>query len=101
MNHVVLVWLKRPGNAEDRAKLIEAAKMLDREIAEVESLQVGPVLPSKRPIVDSSYDVGFVMRFADAAAMNRYEKNPIHEKAAKELLLPMAKKVQVYDFVSE
>lgn len=101
VNHAVFVWLKKPGNAADRAKLIDAAKMLKREIPEVEALSVGPMLPSKRPIVDSTYDVGFVMRFANQSAMDRYEQNPIHQKTAKELLMPMSKKVQVYDFVTE
>lgn len=101
VNHAVFVWLKKPGDKSDRQKLIDAAKRLKTEIPEVESVAVGEMLPGKRPIVDSTYDVGFVMRFASEAAMDRYEQNPIHQKAAKELLLPMSRKVQVYDFVSE
>ena len=101
VNHVVFVWLKKPGNAADRQKLIDAAKMLKREIPGVEILTVGQMLPSKRPIVDSTFDVGFVMRFANQAAMDRYEQSAVHQKAVKELLQPISKKVQVYDFVSE
>ena len=97
--HIVFVWLKKPGDKAERQKLVDAAKMLKREIPEVESVTVGEMLPSQRPVVDSTYDVGFVMRFADAAAMDRYEKSAVHQKAVKELLHPMAKKVQVYDFV--
>ncbi|MBX7212130.1 MAG: Dabb family protein [Verrucomicrobiaceae bacterium] len=97
--HTVFVWLKKPGDQGDRQKLIAAAKKLKTEIPEVETVTVGQMLPSKRPIVDSTYDVGFVMRFANQAALDRYEQNPIHQKAVKEQLLPMAKKVQVYDFV--
>lgn len=101
VNHVVLVWLKQSGNPGDRQKLIDAAKMLAREIPEVETLSVGQMLPSKRAVVDSTYDVGFVMRFANAAAMDRYEQCDLHQKTVKEQLHPLAKKVQVYDFVSE
>lgn len=101
VNHAVFVWLKKPGDAADRQKLIAAAKMLKREIAEVEAVTVGPMLPSKRSIVDSTYDVGFVMRFANQAAMDRYEQHPVHQKAVKETLMPMVKKIQVYDFVTE
>lgn len=101
VNHAVFVWLKKPGDAADRQKLIDAAKMLKRELHEVETLTVGQMLPSKRPIVDSTYDVGFVMRFANQAAMDRYEQSDVHQKAVKELLLPISKKVQVYDFVTE
>ena len=101
VNHAVFVWLNKPGDAADRQKLIDAAKMLKREIAEVETVTVGPMLPSKRPIVDSTYDVGFVMRFASQAAMDRYEQHPVHQKAVKETLMPMVRKIQVYDFVTE
>lgn len=101
VNHTVFVWLKKGGDATDRQKLIDAAKMLKREIPEVEALVVGPMLPSTRPIVDSTYDVGFVMRFANKEAMDRYERHPVHQQAVKDLLQPLAKKVQVYDFVTE
>ena len=97
--HIVFVWLKKSGDQAGRQKLIDAANRLKREIPEVESVTVGQMLPSQRPVVDSTYDVGFVMRFADDAAMNRYEKSATHQKAVKELLQPLSKKVQVYDFV--
>lgn len=99
--HTVFVWLKKPGDQADRQKLIAAAKKLKTEIPSVETVTVGQMLPSKRPVVDSTYDVGFVMRFASQAALDSYEQNPIHQKAVKEQLQPMAKKVQVYDFVIE
>ena len=99
--HTVFVWLKKPGDKADRLKLIAAANDLKRQIPEVETVTVGQMLPSKRPVVDSTYDVGFVMRFANQAALDSYEQNPIHQKAVKEQLQPMAKKVQVYDFVIE
>lgn len=101
VNHAVFVWLKNSGDAADRQKLIDAAKTLKREIPEVEALVVGPMLPSPRSIVDSTYDVGFVMRFASKEAMDRYEQHPVHQNAVKDLLLPISKKVQVYDFVTE
>lgn len=101
VNHAVFVWLKKPGNAADRQKLIDAAKMLKRDIPDVEALTVGPMLPSKRPIVDSTYDVGFVMRFANQAAMDRYEQSPTHQNAVKNVLMPMVRKIQVYDFMTE
>lgn len=101
LEHVVLVWLKRPGNEADRATLMALAKDLEQRIPEIKRLTVGRPLKSVRPIVDDSFDVGFVMRFKDSAAMNSYGRNPIHEKAAQELLLPLAKKVVVYDVLAE
>ena len=34
-------------------------------------------------------------------AMDRYEQHPVHQKAVKETLMPMVRKIQVYDFVTE
>ena len=101
VEHIVLVWLKRPGNAADRATLIATAKKFQAEIKEIQHLSVGTAVPSERPIVDDSFDVGFVMRFASKADMDAYEKHPVHQKAVKETLLPIAKKVQVYDIGCE
>ena len=101
VEHIVLVWLKRPGNAADRATLIATARKFQAEIKEIQHLSVGPSVPSERPIVDDSFDVGFVMRFASKADMDAYEKHPVHQKAVKETLLPLAKKVQVYDIGCE
>lgn len=100
VEHVVLVWLKHPGNAAERAQVIAAAKTFQAEIAEIQHLSAGQPLASERPVVDDSFDVGFVMRFADAAALARYEKHPAHVAAVKTTLQPLAKKLLVYDIVT-
>ena len=99
--HVGLVWLKEPGNAEHRNKIIEAAHSFAREIPEVQFLSVGQTLPAASSFVDASFDVCFVMRLEDKAALDRYSKHPIHEKAAKEVFLPLSQKFLFYDFISE
>ena len=97
----MLLWLKKPGDKADRARIIEQSHAFKAQIAEIQSLSVGQVLPSEREIVDDSFDVGLVLRFADKAAMDRYEKSAVHQKAVKEVLMPLSKKVVVYDFVRE
>ena len=101
VEHVVLVWLKRPGNAADRATLIATAKKFQAEIKQIQHLSVGPAVPSDRPIVDDSFDIGLVMRFASKADLDAYEKHPVHVKAVKEVLAPIAKKLLVYDIGCE
>ncbi len=101
VEHIVLVWLKRPGNAADRATLIATARKFQAEIKQIQHLSVGTAVPSERPIVDDSFDVGFVMRFASKADMDAYEKHPVHVNAVKQTLMPLAKKVQVYDIGCE
>lgn len=95
VDHVVFVWLKRPGHAEDRAALIEASQAL-RDIPGLRALDVGTALPSPRPVVDDSFDLGFVMRFDSAAALKAYETHPRH-LAARDRLMALSRSVLVYD----
>jgi hypothetical protein len=99
--HVGLVWLKEPGNAEQRKKIIEAAHTFAKEIPEVEFLSVGQTLPQTSSYVDASFDVCFVMRLQDKPAMDRYGANPVHQQAAREIFLPLSSKILFYDFISE
>ena len=101
LHHVGLVWLKEPGNEADRKRLIDAAHTFLREIPEVRELSVGVALPSESPLVDSSFDLCFVMEFDDRAAMDRYAQHPAHLRAAQQAFLPLARKLLFYDFVSE
>lgn len=98
VSHVVLVWLKNKGSAADRAKVIETAKSFRSQIPGILAMNVGEPLPSTRPVVDSSFDVGLIMRFENKAAMDAYEKHPVHVKAVKEILAPLAAKIVVHDW---
>ena len=100
VNHVVCVWLKDSGNAAKRQQLLAAGETF-RQIPGLLSLSKGQCLPSKRPIVDSTYDVAFIMKFSDQAAMQKYIDHPTHQKAVQETLRPLARKVVVYDFIEE
>jgi len=99
--HVGLVWLKEPGNAEQRQKIIAAAHSFAKEIPEVESLSVGQTLPQTSSYADASFDVCFIMRLQDKAAMDRYGANSAHQQAAREIFLPLSSKILFYDFISE
>jgi hypothetical protein len=77
--------------------------MFQAEISQIQHLSVGPAVPSERPIVDDSFDVGLVMRFNSKADMDAYEKHPVHVNAVKEVqtLMPLAKRLLVYDIGCE
>lgn len=98
VDHVVIVWLKRPGNAGDRKALLAAAKDL-RKIPGIRFLDSGTPLASERPVVDDSFDVGFTMRFDSAESLHAYEKDPRHLKKVNEVLKPLSRKIVVYDIV--
>lgn len=98
VTHAVFLWLKEPGSAAQRQRVLEAGNSL-KSIPGLLSLEQGVCIPSQRPIVDSTYDVGFVMTFPDQAALDAYLVHPQHVKAATEVLKPLAKRLQVYDFL--
>ena len=98
VNHIVLCWLKEPGNIAHRKKIIEVSESF-RKIPKVLEVKVGQVVPSDRKIVDDSFDVGIYISLANTEDMNAYLNHPLHTKAVEEVLRPLAKKIVVYDFV--
>ena len=97
VEHIVVVWLKTPGNAEHRRRIITESAVL-REIPGVTGLRMGEMIPSDRPIVDSTFDVALIVSFADRAAMERYLSHPVHVELVGKTLKPLVEKIRVYDF---
>jgi hypothetical protein len=97
IQHIVLCWLKEPGNPEHRRRIIERSKLFAR-IPGVREVRVGEVIPSERKIVDDSFDVGIVMTFDSVEQMDRYIGHPEHRWAVKEVILPLTRRILVYDF---
>jgi hypothetical protein len=95
VDHVVLVWLKRPGNEQDKQTLVEIGREL-RVIPGLQFLDTGTALPSERPTVDDSFDIGYVMRVDSPAALEAYAIHPVHMKA-KDELVRLSGKILVYD----
>ena len=97
IQHVVLCWLKEPGNAEHRNQIIEVSKTF-RKIPGVLEVRVGKVIESDRSIVDDSFDVGILVTVSNVERLQEYLDHPIHQKAKQDVLLPLLEKVIVYDF---
>ena len=98
VDHIVLIWQKRPGNAADHQALLAACADL-RAIPGIKFLDAGTALASDRPIVDDSFDVGLTMRFDSVKSLRAYETDPRHLKKVNEVLKPLTKKIVVYDIV--
>jgi hypothetical protein len=101
IHQVGLVWLKQPGHAADRQKVVDAVHEFGRSIPEVRAARVGRTDGIGGPFSDTSYDVCFILTFADEAARQRYNEHPVHQKAAQEVFLPLAKDLRFYRFVGE
>ena len=48
--------------------------------------------------IDDSFDVGILIVVPDSKSLTEYLEHPIHQKAKEEVLLPLVKKIVVYDF---
>ena len=98
VHHVVLCWLKDPGNAEQRQKILAASYAM-RQIPGVIDVHGGEPIASDRPIVDASFDVAVTFTFASVEDMRAYLDHPLHKQATQDVLGPLAKKVVIYDFL--
>ena len=96
--HIVLIWLKTYRNEMRINKIIDASKEL-KNIPGVLEVTTGKVLRSSRVIVDDTFDVSVIIKFASKDYLNDYLVHPIHVKLANEVLKPLANKITVYDTV--
>ena len=94
--HHVFFWLKNPASSEDRAKLIEGLRTLQK-IETVRQLHIGiPADTEKRPVIDASYSVSELIFFDSLEGQNSYQEHPIHKKFV-ENCSALWQKVVVYD----
>jgi len=99
ITHVVLFWLKRPGNVDDQNVLIRASRSF-RRIKGVSDVRVGRSLLVERP-VEQSFDVGVVITFKDAGALKKFERNERHQQIIEAALRPLVRRYIVYNFSNE
>ena len=99
VTHVVVCWLKNPDDTAAEARIIEVSQSF-KSIPGVLDVRVGRMLPSSRPIVDSSYDIAIVIDFTSERALREYDAHPLHKRAVQSVLMPAVKRIQVYDFVA-
>jgi hypothetical protein len=97
VEHIVVVWLKTPGDRAAQDKVIAASQVL-KSIPGVTSLKAGTMIPSERPTVDSSFDIALSVTFTDAKAMQHYLTHPNHIQLVEETLKPLVDKIRVYDY---
>ena len=96
--HVVLIWLKTYRNEMRINKIINASKEL-KNITGVLEVSTGKVLRSSRVIVDDTFDVSIIIKFASKEYLKDYLVHPIHIKIANEVIKPLANKITVYDTI--
>ena len=96
LTHHVFFWLKNPSSKDDRNKLIEGIRTLEK-IESVRDLHVGvPASTEQRDVVDSSFSVSELIFFDSVDGQNIYQEHPIHVKFVEECS-HLWEKVVVYD----
>lgn len=97
--HVVLLWLKEPGNLEQRQRFINACRHFVA-IPGVIDLRIGQPAMSDRKIVDDSFDVGLYVIVENKQALENYLTHPLHTEAVN-IAKPIAKRFLAYDFFDQ
>jgi len=100
ITHVVMVWLKQPGNEQQRTQFIKASEQLS-DLPGIISRHVGVVKTSDRAIVDDTFDVAVTVTMENEAALKAYLNHPKHKELLKEKIKPLTNRVVAYDFVSQ
>ena len=100
VTHVMLFWLKRPGNLNDQNFLLRGLRSL-RRVRGVNDVRVGRSLPVNQPGSEQPFDLGVVMIFRDREALEKFEQDPGRRQAVDAMLQPLVRRYIVYDFVNE
>ena len=95
--HHVYFWLKNSGNKEDKVKLIEGLKKLSK-VKTIKNFYIGQAAATRRDVIDSSYDVSWLLFFDNPAEQDSYQNDPIHLKFVEECS-SLWTKVVVYDSI--
>ncbi len=95
--HHVYFWLKNPGNAADKAKLIEGLRKLST-VKTIQQFSIGQPADTRREVIESSYALSWFTFFKNGKDQASYQVDPIHLKFVEDYSHLWAK-VIVYDTV--
>ncbi len=100
VTHVVLVWLKDPGNKAMRNQFIKESRSLNN-LPGIIHRHVGEVLPTHRKIADDSFDVAITATLKNEQALQSYLDHPKHKQVVDKKLKPLINRAVAYDFISK
>lgn len=101
VQHIIIIWLKEPGNVEHKNRMVEGLRKL-AAIPGVKSVTVGSVLPAERnpsdlTRADSTFDLSVVITLENEEAYRGYIKHPIHDLMARNTMAPLVDRFKMYD----
>jgi hypothetical protein len=95
--HIVLLWLKHPLHAADRAEIARRAQLL-QFMPGVARIEIGRSVPLPPELREGGFDLAVAITFEDRFARQRYEKNMRGELGEARYLQPFVRRVAAYDF---
>ena len=93
--HSVYFWLRHPESQADHDALRAGLNSLGA-IPTISTAYVGTPAETRRPVIDSTYDFGLTLVFADKAAHDVYQEHPVH-LAFVDKCAHLWQRVQIYD----
>lgn len=100
VTHVVVFWLKRPGNVEDRVALRRASEKF-RRLPGVMRVETGRGMPVARTGLEQAFDLCVVFTFANEAALRRFQAHPEHAAAVRNVLKPLVRRHIVFNSIAD
>ena len=96
-SHVVIFWTD-PAQPAAADELIAGAHRYLTTAPGIVHFHVGKMVPSQRPVVDQSYQVGLNVVFSDKTSQDAYQVHPDHTEFIEKVFKRVCKRVQVFDF---
>lgn len=87
-----------PEQPQAADELIAGANRYLRPLPGIVHFHVGKMVPSHRPVVEQSYQVGLNVVFTDKAAQDAYQVHPEHVEFVEKVFKRVCRKVVIYDF---
>lgn len=97
--HAVYFWLNKD-NPELLNEFIEKGLPKLAKVPSIQSVYWGPPAGTDRPVVDNSYDLAWIVNFANAEDQEKYQVDPLHVEFV-EKYKSLFEKVQVFDNIVE
>jgi hypothetical protein len=97
INHIVLLQLKPKVDQQAIKEMYRAVCGLKEKISGIEQITYGSNNSPEKNLT-RGYSEGFVVTFRDFQTRDAYLINPEHISVATKFILPIVKKVLVYDY---
>ncbi|MEJ0104673.1 MAG: Dabb family protein [Bacteroidota bacterium] len=96
--HHVYFWLTNTGSKEDKNALLAGLQKLS-SVKTIKFFHIGEPATTSRDVIDTSYDVSWLLFFDSKADQDSYQVDPDHLQFVADCK-HLWKKVTVYDSVS-